>query len=100
MRAHLKQKKIGLILGSFGDVDNKEEIEEFVKNTLKDPDILPLPKPLRQIIANGGWHIDKRMSTKDTKVLLGKLPLGKTLDIKPSSSQENLRKEAMMHLHT
>ena len=56
----LKAEKIGLILGSFGDVDSKEEIEEFVKNTLKDPDILPLPKPLRQIIANGGWHIDKK----------------------------------------
>ena len=39
------------------------------------------------------------MSIKDTKVLLGKLPLEKILDIKPTSSQENLRKEAMMHLH-
>ena len=56
----LRAEKIGVIIGSFGDVDKKEEIKDYVQTTLKDKDILPLPKILRDIISKGGWIIDKK----------------------------------------
>ena len=50
--------KVGVLFGSYGDVDKPDEIEGLVKNTLHDPDMLPLPSLMRQFIAYWRWYTD------------------------------------------
>ncbi len=53
--------KVGILIGSFGDIDHPElELRSFIRNTLTDPDILPLHPWLRRTIADIGWYIEKR----------------------------------------
>ena len=52
--------KIGILIGSYGDIDHvKTELRPFIRNTLTDPDILPLPAWLRATIADAGWYIER-----------------------------------------
>jgi len=51
-------EKIGVLFGSYGDVDKPEEVEGLVKNTLHDEDMLPLPWIMRQFIAFWRWFQD------------------------------------------
>lgn len=55
-----KSKKIGVLFGSYGDVDHPSEVRELVLNTVGDPDVVPLPGFLRKIIAQLGWIKDKK----------------------------------------
>jgi protoheme ferro-lyase len=51
---------VGVLIGSFGDIDHpKTELRSFVRKTLTDPDILPLPAWARHSIANIGWYIER-----------------------------------------
>jgi ferrochelatase len=57
----LAQPRIGVLIGSYGDIDDVEtELRPFIRNTLTDPDILPLPAWLRATIADAGWYIERR----------------------------------------
>ena len=51
-------EKIGVLFGSYGDVDKVEEVEDLVKNTLHDEDMLPLPWVMRRFIAFWRWFQD------------------------------------------
>ena len=53
-------ERIGVMVSSFGDVDKKEEIESFVKTTLLDPDVAPLPNFARSLIVWLGWELKKK----------------------------------------
>lgn len=57
--ANAHAPKIGILMSSYGDIDGPEELRELVVNTLSDPDVLPLPVVLRQVIAQGGYEITK-----------------------------------------
>ncbi len=52
-------KKIGVLIGSYGDVDDPSEARGLAVNTLEDPDVVPLPGFLRTIIARLGWEMKK-----------------------------------------
>jgi ferrochelatase len=51
-------ERVGVIFGSYGDVDKAEEVEGLVKNTIRDEDMLPLPWVMRQFIAYWRWYAD------------------------------------------
>ncbi|TFG85398.1 MAG: hypothetical protein E4H19_08800, partial [Chromatiales bacterium] len=46
--ADVSGEKVGVLFGSYGDVDKLDEVEGLVKNTLHDEDMLPLPWIMRQ----------------------------------------------------
>ena len=51
-------EKVGVMFGSYGDVDKPEEAEGLVKNTIRDEDMLPLPWVMRHGIAFWRWFTD------------------------------------------
>jgi ferrochelatase len=53
-------KKVGVLFSSFGDVDRPDEIESFVKNTLRDPDVAPIPRLMRPFVAEWAWMKSKK----------------------------------------
>jgi len=57
--ASASQPKIGVLIGSYGDVDGPDEFKELVVNTLTDPDVLPIPGFLSKIIAELGYRMTK-----------------------------------------
>ncbi len=48
-------EKVGVFFGSYGDVDDPSEVEAFVKKTISDPDVVPLPRGVGGTIAALGW---------------------------------------------
>lgn len=56
--ADVSGEKVGVLFGSYGDVDKLDEVEGLVKNTLHDEDMLPLPWIMRQFIAYWRWFTD------------------------------------------
>lgn len=55
------QERIGILLGSYGDIDDvTTELAPYIRNTLSDPDVLPLPWWLRRGIADVGWYWERR----------------------------------------
>ncbi len=66
-------EKVGVLFGSFGDIDNpKTELQDLVRNTLTDPDILPLHPWLRRGIADLGWYRDRRGLFEEYAAIGGK----------------------------
>ncbi len=59
LSAQASEEKIGVLFSSFGDVDSEEEIEPFVKKTLSDPDVVPVPRWMKPIIVQVGWEFEK-----------------------------------------
>ncbi len=53
-------EKIGVLFSSFGDVDQAEEVEPFVKKTLGDPDVVPVPQFVKPILTRLGWKMSKK----------------------------------------
>lgn len=53
-------QKIGVFLGSYGDVDSKTEIEDLIKATFLDPGIVPIPPILRKPAANAYWKMNSK----------------------------------------
>lgn len=51
---------VGVMVSSFGDVSSKEEIGPFVRKTLQDPDVAPLPRIARPLIVWLGWEWKKK----------------------------------------
>lgn len=60
LTARAEPGKVGVLFSSFGDVDDVSEVEPFVKNTLRDPDVVPVPDWMRPIISDLGWHVTKK----------------------------------------
>jgi ferrochelatase len=52
------EEKFGVFFGSYGDADKVEEVKDLVINTISDKDMLPLPLPLRKLIAWQRWWLD------------------------------------------
>jgi ferrochelatase len=52
-------EKLGVLFSSFGDVDTAEEVEPFVKTTLRDPDVAPVPAWVRPFMVHFGWELSK-----------------------------------------
>lgn len=50
--------KVGVLFGSYGDIEQKDQLEGFVKSTVLDPDIAPLPNPLRPTLAALYWQME------------------------------------------
>ncbi len=66
-------EKIGILFGSFGDIDNpKTELRDLVRNTLTDPDILPLHPLVRHGIADVGWIMDRSGLMEEYAAIGGK----------------------------
>ena len=64
---------IGVMFGSYGDIDDvNTELRPFIRNTLTDPDILPLPAWLRATIADAGWYIERRNIRAQYKTIGGR----------------------------
>jgi ferrochelatase len=64
---------IGVMFGSYGDIDDVDtELRPFIRNTLTDPDILPLPAWLRATIADAGWYIERRNIRAQYKAIGGR----------------------------
>lgn len=56
----MASEKIGVLFGSYGDIDDVgTELRPFIRTTLTDPDVLPLPAWARATIADAGWYIEK-----------------------------------------
>lgn len=57
----LASDKIGVLFGSYGDIDDvNTELRPFIRATLTDPDVLPLPPWARATIADAGWYMEKK----------------------------------------
>jgi ferrochelatase len=52
--------KVGVLFSSFGDVDSAEELEPFVKKTLSDRDVVPLPRWMRPVVVDLGWKLSQK----------------------------------------
>jgi ferrochelatase len=52
--------KVGVLFSSFGDVDSLDEVEAFVKKTLRDPDVVPVPRWMLPIVVDLGWHVSQK----------------------------------------
>lgn len=66
----LARTKVGVLIGSYGDVDDPSEVRELVVNTVSDPDVVPLPDGVRELIANIGWEM-RRCSILDEYAAIG-----------------------------
>lgn len=53
-------ERIGVFFGSYGDVDSKDELKDFMKGTMLDPDIVPVPSFLRKAAAETFWLTNKK----------------------------------------
>lgn len=53
-------EKIGIFIGSYGDIDHISEAKELVLNVLSDPDVVPAPKLLNRIVAEFGWRVSRK----------------------------------------
>lgn len=65
------ETKLGIMVSSFGDVDAKHEIEPFVKKTLLDKDVAPLPDSLRPAIVWAGWELKKKSIFEEYEAIGG-----------------------------
>ena len=64
---------IGVLFGSYGDIDDVDhELRMFLRNTLTDPDVLPMPGWLRATIADAGWYIQKAEILKQYAAIHGR----------------------------
>ena len=70
--AEQSQMKLGVLFGSYGDVDSGEEAKELVTTTLQDPDMIPLPRAARFALANLGWIAKNRAIKAEYAAIGGK----------------------------
>lgn len=49
--------RVGILLSSFGDIDDPSEAQDYVIRTLSHPSVIPLPEFMRVKIAYAGWTI-------------------------------------------
>jgi len=66
-------EKIGVLFSSYGDVDDvSTELRPFIRTTLTDPDILPLPQWARVLVADFGWYLKKKGLKKEYEAIGGR----------------------------
>lgn len=52
---NLTAKRVGILFSSYGDIDSPDEAEGYVKRSILDPDVAPIPSFLKPLVANLGW---------------------------------------------
>lgn len=52
-----QDQKVGILFGSYGDADSKEQVKELVINTIQDPDIAPIPNAVRGLSGKVYWSL-------------------------------------------
>ena len=84
--------RVGVLIGSFGDIDHpKTELRAFVRKTLTDPDILPLPTWARHGIANIGWFIERNSLFNKYAAIGGSSHMRRESDLQALKVQTELR---------
>ncbi len=68
-------KKIGVLIGSYGDVDDPGEARGLAVHTLEDPDVVPLPWLARVAIARLGWEMKKKSILEEYQAIGNKTGL-------------------------
>ncbi len=68
-QAQNQTPKVGVLFASYGDVSSLEEVEQYVKNSINDPDIIPIPDWVRPFVAWLGWEIRKSHVYQEYEVI-------------------------------
>ncbi len=86
------QPRVGVLIGSYGDVDAPDELKELVINTLTDPDVLPVPGFLSKIIAELGYKMTKDEVLEEYAAIGGKSNMRYNTRLQADRVAEELRK--------
>ena len=89
--AHDHTARVGVLIGSYGDVDREDEIPDFVKRTLSDPDVVPLPRWFRSIISEFGYRIRKQAIREEYREIGGRTNFRMTTSAQAEAVAESLR---------
>lgn len=46
---HAAEKRVGILFSSYGDVDSPEEVKDYLRSAIRDPDVSPIPGFLKGI---------------------------------------------------
>jgi protoporphyrin/coproporphyrin ferrochelatase len=65
------ERKVGILFASYGDVDKPEEVENYVKSAIRDPDVSPIPFYLKGIVAELGWLLQGKSAAEEYRVIGG-----------------------------
>jgi ferrochelatase len=87
--------KVGVLFGSYGDVDKPEEVEGLVKNTIRDPDMLPLPSPLRSAIAFWRWYTNGEEIKEEYAAIGGASNMRATSQAQADAVAQKLRESGL-----
>ena len=86
--------RVGVLFGSFGDIDQPEtELQGFLRNTLTDPDVLPLHPWLSASIADLGWYIERRGLLEEYAAIGGRSGMRQRSAVQAEAVAEALRAE-------
>lgn len=85
------QAKIGVLITSYGDIDDPSELRDYVVRTLKDPDIIPLPSSLRWMIAELGYPILRNKILEEYAAIGGNTKLRRNTRLQAAKVAADLR---------
>lgn len=85
-------ERIGLLFGSYGDIDDVDtELAPYIRKTLSDPDVIPLPWWLRQGIADVGWYWERGEMRKQYAAIGGRTGMRDLSKEQAAKVAQNLR---------
>jgi ferrochelatase len=65
------EKRIGVLLSSYGDVDSPEEVKDYLKSAIRDPDVSPIPGFLKGVAAELAWAFGGKDAADEYRVIGG-----------------------------
>ncbi len=89
-------ERIGVLVSSYGDVDNPDEAKDLVINTVGDPDVIGLPRFMSRPIAVAGWQMVSRETLEEYQAIGGGTNFRATSQLQADSVASYLRSKGYM----
>lgn len=69
--AFASEKRIGVLFSSYGDVDSPEEVPNYIKAAISDPDVAPIPGFLKGIVGELAARFGSKDAADEYRVIGG-----------------------------